>query len=345
MPETPTTDDVPDPRVEALLRRFRDDPPPGADTAGMLQRRFVQALQQRLAGQAAPRLYGQTSRGEQIRRFELLRTQFPFVVVASLLANRAMASAVGGHAEATIVDIGIGNGAQFEALIDVLARDERLPRSLDVVALDPDRRSLQAARERLTAAASRCRIELRFTEVDAPIERALPELGRAVRDSRGPRAINAAFALHHINPAAAVSRQDVLDAVAGLDPAVFVLTEPHADHATVELATRARNAWVHYGALFRTIDRLAIRRHDADGLKRFFCREIDDILSAKEPSRQERHEPTTVWVERIRRAGLRLEPTGGVEDALIDVSTREGAIQLSFEGEPLVGIMVAKPRH
>ncbi|MFP2907170.1 GRAS family protein [Pyxidicoccus sp. 3LFB2] len=90
-----------------------------------------------------------------------------------------------------------------------------------------------------------------------------------------------------------------------LAPTGLVLCEPHVDHHRAPVRERFRNAWNHFTRVFELLDTLDVPREDRAAIKRFFGREVDDIVGTVDESvRCERHETAPSWMDRLRRAGF-----------------------------------------
>ncbi|RZM11154.1 MAG: GAI protein2C, partial [Pedobacter sp.] len=84
-------------------------------------------------------------------------------------------------------------------------------------------------------------------------------------------------------------------------------------------------------------------------IKRFFGREVDDIVgTVNESERCERHEPALAWWERLQRAGF--APRGGLAAVCPDdvhpavgLCVEEGTVGITFRGDVLVSVLAAVP--
>ncbi len=107
-------------------------------------------------------LYLRQFRDTQISLFNLLTRHLPTVSLTAPLANELLARFVGGHDEVTLLDIGIGSGHQEVAMLRLLAKQGRLPRRLNVIAIEPDAGSLIESQSALFEATAEAGVELEF---------------------------------------------------------------------------------------------------------------------------------------------------------------------------------------
>jgi CBS domain-containing protein len=330
--------------IDGALAATNDD-----DDAALTTRIFASALARRIGHQLpATNLYLRNLDVSQISLFNLLATQLPPVRLAGGLANEMVAGFIASRDEVALFDVGIGTAQQEVALLRELARRDRLPRRLHVIALEPSRSSLAEAERNLTAVGRELDIELVVTPLCGLAE----ELDAATWDDlralvRGG-VVNAAFALHHVQttgagPAAA--REAVFRRLRSLEPAAVVLAEPNGDHLQPDFLTRARNCLWHFGTLFRLIDRLPADRQERAAMKLFFAREVDDIIANDESTRAERHEWTDTWLGRLEAAAF--TPVADLpfaplpSDAGFDATPSDGHVALRVDGETLVSIIGA----
>ncbi len=309
---------------------------------------FASALSRRVASEktAEINLYLRRFQDPQISLFNLLATHLPTVALAGPIANALLARFLGGHDEVTLLDIGIGSGRQETALLYALARAGRLPRRLNLVAVEPDAESLETARASLAAAAGALGMELRFTGINRVVEELDAADWERVAAYHAPLVVHAAFAAHHLRRAGtSCPRDDLFRRLRELDPDAVVLAEPSSDHHTSSLRARFENAWHHFGLTFRLIDRLGVGDAEAAAMKMFFAREIEDILGNDEEARCERHEPVEAWMERLRRAGFTPYADLGFARELpsehVRVAPREGYVGLDYADETLVAVICA----
>jgi hypothetical protein len=309
---------------------------------------FASALSRRLDSDKAAEinLYLRRYQDPQISLFNLLAKHLPTVALAGPIANALLARFIGGQDEVTLLDIGIGSGRQETALLYALAAAGRLPRRLNVVAVEPDGDSLEEARASLRAAAGAVGVELRFHAVRKVVEELDEGDWARFAAFDAPLVVHAAFAAHHVRCTdASTARDDLFRRLRELDPDAVVLAEPSSNHHTACLRTRFDNAWRHFGLTFRLIDGLDVGDTESAAMKMFFAREIDDILANAEEARCERHEPVEAWVERLRRAGFTpyadLAFARELRPGHVRIAPRDGYVGLDYADETLVAVICA----
>jgi hypothetical protein len=315
---------------------------------------FGAALAQRLAGRAAAQanLYLQRFERPQIELFNLLGRAVPFVGLATTVCNQAILRAAQGRQRLCLIDIGIGTGRQLLALLPALAA--RGLRELCVVGIEPAEPALRVAEAQLQAAAAELGLALQLLPLPTSVELLNAQQWTQISAccAGEPPIVNASFALHHIadDGEGQDRRQQVLQSLQALDPALLVLAEPDVDHLEAAFYPRFRNCFAHFGAVFAALDALDLAPSDRDALKvGFFGREIADILAQPEGQRSERHESAASWLRRLGRAGFdaRVDAADALPLAQGPVRLRRRAYHLSLEadGEPVVALFTARPHR
>ncbi len=309
---------------------------------------FASALGKRLDSDKAAEinLYLRQFEQTQISLFNLLAQHLPTVQLAGPLANEVLAGYIGGHDEVTLLDVGIGSGRQEVGLLYLLATQRRLPRKLNLIAIEPDAGSLLEAGESLAEAAQTLGMELEFHAVHKVVEE-LDETDWAFFGSFGsPMVVLSAFAVHHVRSGAGQNaRLELFRRLRALQPDAVVLCEPSSNHDSPSLRERFEAAWHHFGLTFHIIDGLEIGDAEKSAMKMFFAREIEDILANAEESRCERHEPVDAWVRRLRDAGFTpcadFGMVSGPSYGPVRVAVRDGYLGLDYDDETLVAIVCA----
>ena len=310
---------------------------------------FASALSKRLSWEREGEinLYLRRFERSQISLFNLLAEHLPTVGMAGRVANEVLAREIDGEDLVTLLDVGIGTGRQTVALLHLLAERRMLPRRLDVVAVEPDGASLNAAVDAIDAAARELRAEVRVHPREAQVEDLTAADWSSFRVHPGPLLVNAAFALHHVldHAGGETVRDLVFRRMRAIGARAVVLCEPNSDHRTNSLRARFDNAWAHFGQTFGLIDSLGLAPDDAGALKMFFAREVEDILGRAEANRYERHETVDAWKGRLADAGfvplpgldrVRVEPVRGVHAV-----AHEGFVGLDYRDQTLVAIVAA----
>ncbi len=345
--------DQADPRageaLHGLLTQLLDHPDPRC--TGLVV--FAAALAERLADANADtaNLYLRKFEVPQIDLFNALGQHVPLVRMATSLANGALRDAMRGHTHPTLIDVGMGTGRQFVALLDALAHAGELPKTLTVIGIEPALDALEQARWSLAVQAALHGVELHFHgfahAAEAMTETQWQEVGALCT---APPAINAAFALHHIADDALGNdqRNGVLAKLRALNPSVLVMIEPDADHLEPRFFQRFRNCFAHFSAVFHMLDGLPMDDNQRNGLKvSFFGREIQDILGTPEALRSERHETAASWLARLGTTGfapLPLSVAGRLEShAAVQVVHRGNRTVLTAGQAPLVSVIAAQP--
>ena len=308
---------------------------------------FASALSKRLESDKAAEinLYLRQFEKTQISLFNLLAQHLPTVALAGPLANEVLAGYVGGQDEVTLLDVGIGSGRQEVALMYLLATQRRLPRKLNIIAIEPDAGSLLEAGAALAEAAETLGVELEFHPVHKVVEELDEEDWTMFGSFGAPLVVLSAFAVHHVRSAPGQrARDELFRRLRALEPDAVVLCEPSSNHDSPSLLERFEASWNHFGLTFRIIDGLDVADREKGAMKMFFAREIEDILANAEESRCERHEPVDAWVRRFRDAGFTpcaewdmiCAPAGPVR-----VAARDGYLGLDYGDETLVAILCA----
>ncbi|MBZ4422613.1 GRAS family protein [Myxococcus sp. RHSTA-1-4] len=318
---------------------------------------FARAISRRLEGAGAvpgnPYLNEEPERGaSQIDLFRLLVTHMPLASTADAVANAVLADLLRGHPEATLLDVGIGQGRQARGLLRELAKAGALPRRLTLVGVDPSGSSLRQAEATVAEAAREVGATVRFVDIESPVEGLTEATWAALRGVPRPLVVNGAFALHHVaeEPGGQGEARDaVLRRLRGLAPVGLVLCEPHVDHHRAPVRERFRNAWNHFTRVFELLDTLDVPREDRAAIKRFFGREVDDVVgTVDESARCERHETAPSWMDRLRRAGfVPMEALEKVRPAevhpAVSLRRERGCVGICYRDDMLVAVLGARP--
>ena len=335
--------------ARAILAELVDlhlDPSAGAEDLQYYV--FASALSRRLASDRTEgiNLYLQQYQQTQISLFNLLARHLPTVSLASPLANEVLAGFIAGQEEVTLLDVGIGSGRQEVALLHRLADKGRLPRRLNVVAVEPDAGSLLEAGTALAETATALGLDLRFHPVHGVVEDLGDDDWTFFASFDTPLVVLGSFAVHHVRARAGRhTRDELFHRLRALAPDVVVLCEPSSNHDSPRLLERFQAAWHHFGLTFRLIDELDVPEADKAGMKMFFAREIEDIVANGEDARCERHEPVDAWVGRMRAAGFTpwsdFGAVHGLEAGPVRLAAHDGYLGLDYRDETLVAIVVA----
>lgn len=336
--------------LRALMARLDGHPDPRA--VGLYV--FAAGLARRLSGEAVAEanLYLAQFEVPQIHLFNLLGRAVPFVGLATRLCNDAVLGGMAGVPRPTLIDVGIGTGRQVCALLETLAAEGALPEQLTVIGIEPSAWALEEARRNIEATAGHVGAEVSFFGIAASAEALSDADWRRIAQACTARPIvNASFALHHIADGAGGrdARDEVLASLRALDPALVVVSEPDVDHLEPGLHARFANCFAHFGAVFRTLDRLPLAQADRDALKvGFFGREIADILGNPNAWRSERHESSGAWAHRLQRAGFapqaaRAAPAPHADVAGVSVRPRGSHLSIDADDVPVVAVFAVVP--
>jgi hypothetical protein len=312
------------------------------DSEKMLGYLIAANLRSRFSGTGIrENIYDTVSGVSQIRLFDILIHQFPFVKYSQEMTNKAIVNLLTKQEEACIIDIGIGLGTQMVHVLDRAVELTNL-RKLTIIGIEPFEGALSTAGERIMAYKDSVGFELEFIPVPQYIElaniTALPVGAKAC-------IVNASLALHHIK--SDVDRTRVIADIKKLQPAGFLLIEPNVNHYTNDLSARLLNSYGHFIALFRVIDRLDASKEDKNGLKMFFGRELEDILSkANDVERFEKHEPVSAWLHRLKKCGFETATTplaaGKTEVLGVVIQPYEkGYVGFSEQAETVLSVIFA----
>lgn len=291
-------------------------------------------------GKIHEHIYLKNDEVSQIQLFNILIEKFPFVKYSQLITNNAIIETIGTATEASIIDIGIGQGAQILHVIE-LARKLPNLKKLRIIGIEPFLDALQKATININACKENVPFEIEFTGIHGFIEAF--DFG-SLQNLPGTLIVNASLALHHIQQQQ--KREEVIAAIKKLSPAAFILIEPNVDHFEKNLPIRFMNCYHHYYNIFKVIDRLDIDQKDKTSLKLFFGREIEDVIGKAETDRYEKHEKAIAWIERLERNGFTLQSsqlTSPVKSAVgVDIAYHtEGFLGFTNETETVLAVMYA----
>lgn len=286
-------------------------------------------------------IYLKNDETTQIQLFNILIEKFPFVKYSQLIANNAIVETIGEATEATLIDIGIGQGAQVLAIIELAKKLPNL-KTLNIVGIEPFADALEKATANIIdAVREKVNFNIEFTAINEFVE----EFDfSSLKHLPGTLVVNASLALHHIQ--SIQKREEVIAAIKKLNPAAFILIEPNVDHFEKDLSTRFMNCYHHYYNIFKVIDRLDIDQTDKTALKLFFGREIDDVIGKAEEDRYEKHEEAITWIDRLERNGFTLQSSrliSPVKSAVgVEIAQHtEGFLGFTNETETVLAVIYA----
>jgi len=312
------------------------------DSEKLLATLLIKALNQRIRSEfIGENIYLGRYEVSQIQLFNILIEKFPFVRFSQQIANNAIVKEMEDTEEATIVDIGIGQGKQMLNIIEQAKHLHEL-KKLHIVGIEPFAEALAKAEEMILTCNGKAPFEITFT----PISGAVEDLDFTVlQNLRGKIIVNASLALHHIQSGS--QRTETITKIRQINPDAFILIEPNVNHYEPDFFTRFKNCYHHFYSIFQVIDRIEnIDMTDKNALKLFFGREIEDIIGKEEKDRYEKHEPAAHWIERLRNNQFSIqtnflqspvEAGCGVEIAY----HKEGFLGFTFQQETVLAVIYA----
>lgn len=305
-------------------------------------------LARRLAGpEPDTNLYRQTFDVSHLDIYSLLRAKDPLFLSAYPIANEQLIHLMRGHDQVTLLDFGTGDGSQLVELVEELARRQKLPERLHVIAVDLAAAHLRTAETRLLVAARQAGCKLGFHAITRLIEELEEADWDFVAESPGALVVNATFTMHHIRHTQ--SRPDARDTLFSrlyaLKPVGMVLCEPCADFNLPGFRERLRHAARFFGAMFCHLDELDVSTEERRLLKfAFWGREMLDILGNCEVGRCERFETPQSWLARLRKAGFvpstDLESMRALAHPSLRTTANEGFVGLGTGYEALLAVVV-----
>ena len=342
--------------ARALLTELDGCATPAGPAEARLHRLFALGLRTRLDGGSGggnAYLLDPADGASMLAAFEVLRAQTPFVQFGYAAANAAIAALPTRSLH--VVDVGIGRGSQWPALLEVLARHDPPPRlrltgvDLPAPGADPGR-VLREVGEELTSLAARHGLPFSYQARAVPME----ELRVDHLDLRADETlvVNLALALHH-SPTDSTHgvcvRDQVLTRLREWAPTLVTLTEPDAEHDQLPLTARVHEALAHYGALFDALSTLVPDGHPARPVleEQFFGREILNVVGFDGADRVERHQRHAAWGQRFHRAGFtpvdltrHQQPVRAQADVRepTTVTADQGMLLLAWRSTPLLSV-------
>lgn len=333
-----------------LLAPLVDDfRPADALPEDLLYHVFASALARRLAlrPDALANPYVRELNTPQISLFNRVAERLPTVALARRVANEMLCALLAGHEHATLLDVGIGTGRQEAALLRMMAQRGVLPRRLDILAIDPDPASIHEAEFALTRTAHDLGVELRFFPFDKRLEDLHEGDWERLRRAEGPVFALAAFSAHQVRdlPGRAAGREGLFRRLRALGARAVVLAEENAALSGGTLAQRFEGAWRHFGMTFALVDSLELPREEANRLKLFFAREVEEVLAAGDDTPRQGHEGADAWAARLDEAGFAIAATEsfaeGVRHDAVRAAAHDGYVGLDYRDETLVAVLCA----
>ncbi|MFF4426319.1 GRAS family protein [Streptomyces sp. NPDC001549] len=328
--------------LEALATYLDMAGEPSKDSPG-LSDYFLSGLAARLGRDQHANLYLRAEGTPQIDLFYLMYQHLPFLR-AGTLANDALLQYCVDQQEATVLALGIGQGRQE---LDLVTRAGL--KQVTVVGVDVAARSLEAAGRAMSGPEVPAGTRVDYRQILAASEDMDESVWAMIEHLPRPLLVTASFALHHmLNHAGEQdARAALLRRLRALEPAALALCEADSNHHLVPLRVRLANAWHHYGTVFSAIDVTSATSEEKNEMKRFFGREIENVVGATcETTRYERHEPTRTWLNRLTACGFAPVPQPQPPaDQLAGFTTiaHPTHLELAYQQTSVAAVIVAEP--
>ncbi|MBK8955938.1 MAG: hypothetical protein IPM34_10330 [Saprospiraceae bacterium] len=178
----------------------------------------LHALRNRIRpGAIDENIYEKAYEMPQIQLFNILIEQFPFVKFSQQITNTAIANLIRNESEATIIDIGVGQGTQIINILELL-KDSKQLKKLVIVGIEPFENALQIAKNRINELGRSLPFSVEFIDRQQYVE--LIDFS-AMKQLPGKIVVNASLALHHIQ--SSKQRLDTIKSIRQLNPAAFFI--------------------------------------------------------------------------------------------------------------------------
>lgn len=319
---------------------------------GKVAGHFADALHKRLQPSPPPPPAA-ASAGDEILYYNFYEAA-PYLKFAHFTANQAILEAIAGCDRVHVIDLGLGLGLQWPALIQALAIRPGGPPSLRLTAIGPHssdgRDSLREIGLKLAELARSVGVRFSFRGIAANrLDDVRPWMlhvaeGEAI-------VVNSVLQLHKIlpDPGSTGPVDSVLNWIARLRPKVVTLVEQEADHNKPVLLDRFTDSLFYYSAVFDSLDLGRPGKESAGAIAEVYLqREICNIVCCEGLNRVERHEPLIKWKGRMDQAGLRPVPLGSnafkqasmllalFEGEGFCVDEVDGCLMLAWHNQPLM---------
>jgi SAM-dependent methyltransferase len=234
---------------------------------------------------------------EMLEAFNAFYHSAPFVRFGHAAANRFITEQARDTTDITIIDIGCGNGLQWQEMFHETSK------KITLIGIDLPTSRNRAAFDAFAEQARSSNIVFKpiLSEVEAVDFNSLAA-------HCGFIAVNASFALHHILPDeldVPLGRQQLLEKIRAIAPDLFILVEPDSNHNTLAPAPTIIESMAHYMTIFHALDNVMPETGSLGVIENaFFGREMHNILCNHDASRYERHERFEQWASRLIRLGF-----------------------------------------
>ncbi|KAJ6848187.1 putative DELLA protein SLR1 [Iris pallida] len=283
----------------------------------------------------------------------------PYLKFAHFTANQAILDAFSGHRRVHVVDLGVGQGMQWPALMQALALRPGGPPSFRLTGFGPPRPddpdALRRVGRKLAQLADTIHVEFEYRGL---VVDSLADIGPGLLGLGGDEdeavAVNSAFELHGLlGRGAAVD--GVLDTVRAMKPKIFTMAEQEASDNAGGFSERFTEALHYYSTMFDSLE------GGSEGYRMmtemYLGREISNVVACEGEERTERHETAAQWKGRLVRAGL--EPVCLGSNAFKQASMllalffaggdgyrveeRDGCLTLGWHARPLIVTSAWRP--
>ncbi|MBL7798335.1 MAG: hypothetical protein JNJ90_17705 [Saprospiraceae bacterium] len=312
------------------------------DSEKLLATLLIKALNKRINSEfIGQNIYLGKYEVSQIQLFNILIEKLPFVRFSQQITNQAIVEAMQDCEEATVIDIGMGQGTQMLNIIEQAKSLSRL-KKIHFVGIEPFGEALRHAEKNILARNGQVPFGISFTGIHDGAENVDFS---ALNGLRGKIIVNASLALHHIQSDR--QRSDTFASIRQINPDALILIEPNVNHYEPDFFARFKNCYNHFYSIFQVIDHIEnLEQADKNALKLFFGREIEDIIGKEEKDRYEKHEPATHWIERLHqnRFSLRRDLLKVPVEAGCGVKIsyhKEGFLGFTFKEETVLAVIYA----
>ncbi|KAJ0243707.1 DELLA protein RGL3 [Hirschfeldia incana] len=282
---------------------------------------------------------------------EILRMHFyescPYLKFAHFTANQAILEAVTTARGVHVIDLGIGQGMQWPALMQALALRPGGPPSFRLTGVGGD--GIQQLGWKLAQLAQAIGVEFEFKGLTVE---SLTDIEPEMFDTRPESetlVVNSVFELHPVL-ARPGSIEKLLETVKAVRPSIVTVVEQEANHNGAVFLERFNEALHYYSSLFDSLeDGVMIPSRDRVMSEVYLGRQIVNVVAAEGTDRIERHETLDQWRKRLGSAGfdpvslgsdafkqasLLLALSGGGDGYRVEEN--EGSLMLAWQTKPLI---------
>lgn len=318
------------------------------DSERFLTLLFLKALKQHIGTNTIDEhIYLKKFEIPQIKLFDILIKEFPFVKYSHIISNQLLANEIRKHKKVALIDIGIGRGLQMAGVVELLKLNPGNVSDLQIIGIEPFEDALQVAESILQNSLETLPVQKKsFTAIHCLVENMkLADFEKHIQINDTAIIINESLALHHLNTQD--DRVNALRTLKALHPKAFVLTEPNVDHFEPDFYTRFKNSFQHFYHVFQVIDQLDISKEEKSGLKLFFGREIEDIIGKQKEERFEKHEPALHWLDKLKKTGFNIrtgfyDGENVINCGIVLENRPEGFLGFRYEDETVLSIIIAE---